>query len=240
MALYGTSDAIMCQAFSTTLRGIARGWYDRLPLTSIHSFDQLVREFEANFLASVQSKPTPVSLLGMRQKEDEHLSLYLTHFTEEIRAIPDTHPTPQNPQPDRTRANERDYGCYSHFHHDYGHNIEECHDLKNQIEDLIRRGHLDRYIRKPRELSLCPKGPVERQVDVIIGSPIVGGDSSSAMKAYAHVKVQKRPRAWGDLGITFESKSEYPDHDDALVIMAYIANARVRCQAHHDRYRDLR
>ncbi|RWW38001.1 hypothetical protein BHE74_00056811 [Ensete ventricosum] len=127
----------------------------------------------------------------------------------------------------RTRANERDYGCYSHFHHDYGHNIEECHDLKNQIEDLIHRGHLDRYIRKPRELSLCPKGPVERQVDVIIGSPTAGGDSSSAMKAYAHVKVQKRPRAWGDPGITFESKSEYPDHDDALVIMAYIANARL-------------
>ncbi|RWW38002.1 hypothetical protein BHE74_00056810 [Ensete ventricosum] len=93
MTLYGTSNAIMCQAFLTTLCGIARGWYDRLPLTSIHSFDQLVREFEANFLASVQSKPTPASLLGMRQKEDEHLSLYLAHFTEEIRAIPDMHPS---------------------------------------------------------------------------------------------------------------------------------------------------
>ncbi|RWW23900.1 hypothetical protein GW17_00011834 [Ensete ventricosum] len=37
--------------------------------------------------------PTTASLLGMRQKEDEHLSWYLAHFTEEIRAIPDAHPS---------------------------------------------------------------------------------------------------------------------------------------------------
>ncbi|RWW38335.1 hypothetical protein BHE74_00056437 [Ensete ventricosum] len=56
-------------------------------------------------------------------------------------------------------------------------------------------------------------------------SPTVGGDSSSAGKAYAHVEVQKRPRARGNPEITFESKSEYPDHDDALVITTRIANA---------------
>ncbi|RRT44122.1 hypothetical protein B296_00028631 [Ensete ventricosum] len=77
MALYGTSDAIMCRAFLTTMCRIARGWY----------------EFEANFLASTRLKPTTASLFGMRQKEDEHLGLYLTHFTKEIRAIPDTHPS---------------------------------------------------------------------------------------------------------------------------------------------------
>ncbi|RRT67457.1 hypothetical protein B296_00015730 [Ensete ventricosum] len=38
-------------------------------------------------------QPTTASLLGMRQKEDEHLSWYLAHFTEEIRVIPDAHPS---------------------------------------------------------------------------------------------------------------------------------------------------
>ncbi|RRT85892.1 hypothetical protein B296_00001726 [Ensete ventricosum] len=61
------------------------------------------------------------------------------------------------------------------------------------IEDLICHGHLDQYIMKPREPSLRPKGPVERQVDVIVCGPVVGGVSSSARKAYSHVKVQKRP-----------------------------------------------
>ncbi|RWW81529.1 hypothetical protein BHE74_00010071 [Ensete ventricosum] len=93
MALYGTLDTIMCRAFPTTLREITRGWYGWLSLASIYPFDQLIREFEANFLASARPKSTTASLLGMRQKEDKHLGQYLTRFTEEIRAIPDTHPS---------------------------------------------------------------------------------------------------------------------------------------------------
>ncbi|RWW53535.1 hypothetical protein BHE74_00039977, partial [Ensete ventricosum] len=54
----------------------------------------------------------------------------------------------------RTRAEEWDRGCYCRFHRYYVHDTEECYDLKNQIEDLIRHGHLDRYIRKSREPSL--------------------------------------------------------------------------------------
>ncbi|RRT53721.1 hypothetical protein B296_00048571 [Ensete ventricosum] len=187
-------------------------------------------------------KPTAASLLRMRQKEDEHLGRYLAHFAEEIRAIPDAHPSlviqafmigirpsllfwslverppmtmPEMLQranqyiwengllkilnPMKSRPKDWDHGCFCRFHRDYGHNTEECYDLKNQIEDLIRRNHLDRYTRKPRELSLHPKGPVERQVDVIVGGPAAGGDSPSARNAYAHAKVQKRPEP-GALG----------------------------------------
>ncbi|RWW56784.1 hypothetical protein BHE74_00036477 [Ensete ventricosum] len=52
MALYSMSDAIMCWAFPITMREVARGWYNQLPLAFIHSFDKFAREFEANFLAS--------------------------------------------------------------------------------------------------------------------------------------------------------------------------------------------
>ncbi|RWW26355.1 hypothetical protein GW17_00009271 [Ensete ventricosum] len=148
----------MCWAFLTALRGIARGWYGQLSLTSIHSFDQLAREFEANFLARARPKPTVASLLGMRSDGFDP-------------------PVPS-----------RDYGVP----------------------------------------SLHPKGPVERQIDVIVGGPATSGDSSSTRRAYACTEVQKRPRARCDPKITFKSESEYPDHDDALVIMTHVANARVK------------
>ncbi|RRT70025.1 hypothetical protein B296_00028430 [Ensete ventricosum] len=229
--------------------------------------------------------PTAASLLGMRQKEEEHLNQYLACFTDKIRAIPDAHPSlvilafmigirpsrlfwllverhpmtipemlqrvnqyiaaeilvaekredqkrprakpsrgrpprlprrrtergeqtipwPPNiplnstwieiflqirekgllktPNPMRSRVEDWDRRRYYRFYRDYGHDTKECYDLKNQIEDLIRRGHLDRYIMKPCEPSLSPKGPIERQVDIIVGGPAIGGVISSSQLA---------------------------------------------------------
>ncbi|RWV77270.1 hypothetical protein GW17_00061922 [Ensete ventricosum] len=187
MTLCDMSDVIMCRAFPKTLSGIARGWYNRLPPASIHSFGQLAREFQANFLASARPKPTTA-----------------THIREKglLKA----------PNSIRTQSEEHDCGRYCHFHRDYGHDTDECYDLKNQIEDLICHGHLDQFVRKPCKLSLCPEGPMVRQIDVIVGRPAVGGDSSSARKAYARAEVQKRPRARRDPEITFKSENEYPAH----------------------------
>ncbi|RRT66777.1 hypothetical protein B296_00039912 [Ensete ventricosum] len=223
MALYDTSDALICWVIPTTLRGVAQGWYRRLPPTSIHSFDQLAREFEVNFLASSPPKPITASLLGMRQREDKPLDPYLARFTREIGAILDVHPSLviqirekgllKAPNPMRNPGCDR--GHYYRFHHDYEHDTKECHDLKNQIEDLECQGHLDHFVRRLCELSLHPKGTIEKQIDVIVGSPTVGDDNSSPRRACAHVEVQKRPHVRSNPEITFESESEYPDHDDA-------------------------
>ena len=36
---------------------------------------------------------------------------------------------------------------YCHFHHDHGHNTSKCYELKSQIEALIRKEKLQRFIR---------------------------------------------------------------------------------------------
>ncbi|RZS08109.1 hypothetical protein BHM03_00039038 [Ensete ventricosum] len=273
MALYDTSEALMCRAFPTTLRGSARTWYARLKPASIPSFDVLAREFELSFLASARLRPTTASLLGMAQGSDEPLSQFVGRFTSQVQGIPDLHPSlaiqafltglkssrffwslierppttlpemlqrahqyvaaetliagkrdetkrsrgeqsrghlapppkkredrsgllparpppiPLNstrteiffqirekgllkaPSPMKSHPERRDKRRYCRFHREYGHDTEECRDLQYQIEDLIRRGHLRRYVREQpplsdgrpsRDLSPRPQGPVEK------------------------------------------------------------------------------
>ncbi|RZR84311.1 hypothetical protein BHM03_00011101, partial [Ensete ventricosum] len=144
--------------------------------------------------------------------------------------------------PIRAKIEGRDNRRYYRFHRDYGHDTEECNDLRNQIEDLIRQGHLHRFIRDRRASraskewprrdmnpSPQPDRPIEKQIDVIIGGPTSEGDSSLARKSYAQSTIEKRPRRSQDPEITFgDGDDAYPDHDDALVISAQIANARVK------------
>ncbi|RZR71387.1 hypothetical protein BHM03_00004892 [Ensete ventricosum] len=100
----------------------------------------------------------------------------------------------KTPNPMKTRSERRDKMRYCRFHKEHGHDTEEYRDLQSQIEELIRQGHLRRYVRDqssfpdsrpPRDPSPQPKGPVEKQIDVIIGGTTSGSDSSSTRKADA-------------------------------------------------------
>ncbi|GAV83883.1 hypothetical protein CFOL_v3_27328 [Cephalotus follicularis] len=64
----------------------------------------------------------------------------------------------QWPEKMRSPAEKRNTEKYCRYHRNHGHDTEECRQLKNQIEDLIRKGHLRKYVDRD-----APQGRREQQ-----------------------------------------------------------------------------
>ncbi|XP_043694089.1 uncharacterized protein LOC122644770 [Telopea speciosissima] len=63
-------------------------------------------------------------------------------------------------------THERNKNKYCHFHQDHGHDTEECRQLKNEIEALIQRRRLSRFVKKEgndRRPDYCVWEPEGRQ-----------------------------------------------------------------------------
>ena len=123
----------------------------------------------------------------------------------------------------------RDNSKYCEFHRDYGHRTDDCIQLKREIEYLIRRGYLRRFIspesqpqNQAQNQALAQQPPPPQQtttqhqqplgeIHVISGGFAGGGESNSARKAHLRSirsveieeiqAVSKQPRL--DTSITF-------------------------------------
>ena len=51
------------------------------------------------------------------------------------------------PRPLHSSPHIRDKNKYCRFHKDHGHYTEDCRDLKEQIEELIQKGKLQKYVK---------------------------------------------------------------------------------------------
>ena len=106
------------------------------------------------------------------------------------------------PRPLHSSLNIRDKNKYCGFHKDRGHYTEDCRDLKEQIEELIQKGKLQKYVKKweysnfeggnknQREFSSrsddCPRQPpqdVIGEIKTIVGGPFTRGSFRSLKKA---------------------------------------------------------
>ena len=95
-----------------------------------------------------------------------------------------------------------DKNKYCRFHKDHGHYIEDCRDLKQQIGELIRKGKLQKYVKKGESSKFsdgnkswhesssrsedhpfqCPQDVI-REIKTIAGGPFIGGSFKSLRKA---------------------------------------------------------
>ena len=106
------------------------------------------------------------------------------------------------PRPLHSSPNVRDKNKYCRFHKDYGHYTEDCWNLKEQIEELIRKGKLQKYVKKgessrfkdgnknQRESSSRDKDNTSQppqnvigEIKTIAGGPFTSGSFRSLRKA---------------------------------------------------------
>ncbi|XP_075665774.1 uncharacterized protein LOC142635517 [Castanea sativa] len=133
--------------------------------------------------------------------------------------------------------NRRPRGKYCRFHQDHGHDTVDCYDLKQQIEALIRRGRLQRFVNKeradppqnqaPQRDNDRPRQPIG-DIRMIVGGTMTVGSSKKARKTYLRTvqnvqmtsSAPQRSRI-DNPPIEFsegDARCLHHPHDDALVV----------------------
>ncbi|XP_038978844.1 uncharacterized protein LOC120109168, partial [Phoenix dactylifera] len=104
------------------------------------------------------------------------------------------------PPPMRDTVARRNPRKYCRFHRDYGHDMEDCFQLRDDIEALIRRGVLNQFVRnwceerRPVENAALPGNPNDnRPIAGTINT--IGGGSSVEEPIEGRIPL-KRPRTF--------------------------------------------
>ena len=87
MHLQGVPKEIMCRAFPTTLKGLARVWFSKKPPNTMSSFKELSKLFVNNFIRGQREKRFLSSLLTIEQGENESLWSFITRFNSEALTV---------------------------------------------------------------------------------------------------------------------------------------------------------
>ena len=83
---------------------------------------------------------------------------------------------PEKMKGDSNKRNKNKYYC---FHRDHEHDIDECYDLKQQVENLIRQGKLRNFLGRDHKDEKL-KGKVEEPSRPLLGEIRVILEGTSA------------------------------------------------------------
>ena len=153
------------------------------------------------------------------------------------------------PRPLHSSPNVRDKRKYCRFHKDHRHYTEDCRDLKEQIEELIRKGKLQKHMKKGEfgryrdgkkdqhkgsqrnkdHLPPCPQSAIG-EIKIITRGLSTGGSFKSLKKSYQRqvnnvhsLPPLKQRRMNQDMYFSKEdARGIKQPHDDPLVIMIMI------------------
>ena len=82
ISLHSHNNALMCKVFPSGLEPTALRWFDGLRKGSIHSFSELIQEFEIRFM-TCSRVPQPVDvLLSMKMGAKETFRNYTSRYWE--------------------------------------------------------------------------------------------------------------------------------------------------------------
>ncbi|GKA72848.1 reverse transcriptase domain-containing protein [Tanacetum coccineum] len=114
-----------CHMFNSTLIGAARVWFDELPPESIDSYKDLKAAFLAYFMQQKKHVKDPVEIHNIKQKDRETIEEFMERFkveTGRMKGAPE---------------------CMKIFGF--------MHELKQQVEELVKAGKLSHFIKEIRE-----------------------------------------------------------------------------------------
>ena len=122
---------------------------------------------------------------------------------------------------------------YCRYHRDYGHDTEECYQLKDEIEALIRRGHLQRYVRGPAprsEVTIPEQATTEAEHDNQPTAGMIHMISAGLGNEGMPPPSPKRLKTIDDVITFFENDLQgvQTPHDDAVVVSSTITKYDVK------------
>ncbi|KAF5185234.1 hypothetical protein FRX31_025179, partial [Thalictrum thalictroides] len=134
--------------------------------------------------------------------------------------------TPPPPLKESTKTT-RDKSKRCKVHDDYGHDTEDCHYLRRNIERLVQRGLLDKYL-----LNKTPKSTLAITIHNVINACFARVSTLSRRQVKnAHRDKTKYLREYyyvNQLNFLKDLIGVFCPHNDALVITAWVAMWRVQ------------